>query len=133
MPRERAADARTGRRACGSRSAARLAGLRRLREAALAPRTRANIDDPKLGSRCCTRRARPAGPRACTGLGAPPPPIGRGARPPLLGDYEAGQSVHLCTGPLYHAAPLAFSLGVPHMYGCGVVLMDGWDAEETLR
>ncbi len=40
---------------------------------------------------------------------------------------------HLCTGPLYHAAPLAFSLGGPLAAGCGVVLMDGWDAEETLR
>ena len=27
--------------------------------------------------------------------------------------YDAGQHVHLCTGPLYHAAPLAFSLTVP--------------------
>ena len=40
---------------------------------------------------------------------------------------------HLCTGPLYHAAPLAFSLAGPLAAGCGVVLMDGWDAEETLR
>ena len=40
---------------------------------------------------------------------------------------------HLCTGPLYHAAPLAFSLSGPLAAGCGVVLMDGWEAEETLR
>ena len=40
---------------------------------------------------------------------------------------------HLCTGPLYHAAPLAFSLAGPLAAGCGVVLMDGWSAEETLR
>ncbi|HVM54803.1 MAG TPA: AMP-binding protein [Acidimicrobiales bacterium] len=40
---------------------------------------------------------------------------------------------HLCTGPLYHAAPLAFSLSGPLAAGCGVVLMDGWSAEETLR
>lgn len=40
---------------------------------------------------------------------------------------------HLCTGPLYHAAPLAFSLGSPLAAGCGVVLMDGWDADQTLR
>ena len=40
---------------------------------------------------------------------------------------------HLCTGPLYHAAPLAFSLSGPLAAGCGVVLMDGWDPEETLR
>jgi long-chain acyl-CoA synthetase len=40
---------------------------------------------------------------------------------------------HLCTGPLYHAAPLAFSLGLPLLWGVGVVIMDGWDPEETLR
>jgi len=41
--------------------------------------------------------------------------------------------MHLCTGPLYHAAPLAFSLATPLAQGMGVVMMDGWDAEETLR
>src|SRR3954447_9278039 len=41
--------------------------------------------------------------------------------------------VHLCTGPLYHAAPLSFSLGLPLLFGMTVVLMDGWDAAETLR
>src|SRR5207248_2461926 len=40
---------------------------------------------------------------------------------------------YLCTGPLYHAAPLAFSLGLPFLWGLPVVLMDGWDPEETLR
>ena len=41
--------------------------------------------------------------------------------------------VHLCTGPLYHAAPLSFSLALPLLFGMTVVLMDGWDAAETLR
>ncbi len=40
---------------------------------------------------------------------------------------------YLVTGPLYHAAPLAFSLGLPYLWGLGIVLMDGWDPEETLR
>src|SRR5438270_8795700 len=39
--------------------------------------------------------------------------------------------VHLCTGPLYHAAPLSFSLALPLLFGMTVVLMDGWDAAET--
>ncbi|HMC52006.1 MAG TPA: AMP-binding protein [Acidimicrobiales bacterium] len=51
---------------------------------------------------------------------------------PVYG-YRPGQDVHLCTGPLYHAAPLAFSLAVPLLCGVTVVLMDTWDAEETLR
>jgi long-chain acyl-CoA synthetase len=49
------------------------------------------------------------------------------------GPYEAGRDVHLCTGPLYHAAPLAFSLTMPLNLGVTVVLMDAWDPEETLR
>ena len=47
--------------------------------------------------------------------------------------YQAGKDVSLVTGPLYHAAPLAFSLSTPLASGATVVLMDGWDAEETLR
>jgi long-chain acyl-CoA synthetase len=47
--------------------------------------------------------------------------------------YVPGADLHLCTGPLYHAAPLAFSLSIPLASGVGIVLMDDWDAEETLR
>ncbi|HEX2850240.1 MAG TPA: AMP-binding protein [Acidimicrobiales bacterium] len=47
--------------------------------------------------------------------------------------YDGATDVHLCTGPLYHAAPLAFSLTGPLTAGVGVVVMDGWDAEEALR
>jgi long-chain acyl-CoA synthetase len=46
--------------------------------------------------------------------------------------YRADRHVHLCTGPLYHAAPLAFSLAAPAAMGVPVVLMDGWSAEQTL-
>ena len=47
--------------------------------------------------------------------------------------YVAGESRHLCTGPLYHAAPLGFSLAGPLNAGAAVVLMDGWTAADTLR
>ncbi|MGH9028519.1 MAG: AMP-binding protein, partial [Acidimicrobiales bacterium] len=48
-------------------------------------------------------------------------------------DYrEDGTDVHLCTGPLYHAAPLAFSLSAPLAFGTQVVLMESWDAERCL-
>lgn len=56
--------------------------------------------------------------------------------PPVLNLYgydEAGGDVHLCTGPLYHAAPLAFSLSIPLAFGATVVLMEQWDAASTLR
>ena len=50
---------------------------------------------------------------------------------PVAG-YRQGVDVHLCTGPLYHAAPLNFSITAPLSAGAGVVLMDGWDAERAL-
>lgn len=62
---------------------------------------------------------------------APPPTLGEDAASPL-GQYVPGRSVHLCTGPLYHSAPLSFSLAIPLVYGSTVVLMDGWDAERML-
>jgi long-chain acyl-CoA synthetase len=46
--------------------------------------------------------------------------------------YRDG-NVHLLTGPLYHAAPLLFSLNAPLIAGVTVVLMPAWDAEEALR
>jgi long-chain acyl-CoA synthetase len=55
---------------------------------------------------------------------------------PLTGrlfGYRPGETRHLCTGPLYHAAPLAFSLSMPLNAGVGIVLMDGWSPGETLR
>jgi long-chain acyl-CoA synthetase len=58
---------------------------------------------------------------------------GRSARLPRELAEAARAGPHLCTGPLYHAAPLAFSLSLPLSQGSGVVLMDGWEAEETLR
>jgi long-chain acyl-CoA synthetase len=48
-------------------------------------------------------------------------------------DYRPGTSVHLATGPLYHAAPLAFSCTAPLNAGVTVVLMEKWDARQTLE
>jgi len=48
-------------------------------------------------------------------------------------DYPHSVDVHLCTGPLYHAAPLAFSLALPLLYGVPIVVMEQWDPAETLR
>ena len=41
--------------------------------------------------------------------------------------------VNLCTGPAYHAAPLAFNVNSPLNAGVTIVMMDRWDAQETLR
>ncbi len=45
---------------------------------------------------------------------------------------KAGDGVHLVTGPLYHAAPGGFGSASLNM-GHTLVLMDKWDAEDTLR
>jgi long-chain acyl-CoA synthetase len=41
-------------------------------------------------------------------------------------------NVHLAVSPLYHTAPMTFSVSSVHA-GHTVVLMDGWSPEETLR
>lgn len=61
------------------------------------------------------------------------PPVPAGPAVNIAGYDETGGDVHLCTGPLYHAAPLAFSLASPLAFGATVVLMDRWDAEDALR
>jgi long-chain acyl-CoA synthetase len=50
----------------------------------------------------------------------------------VMHGYRDGD-VHLCTGPLYHAAPLLFSLSVPLVAGVTIVVMDGWDAARALE
>ena len=52
---------------------------------------------------------------------------------PGTANWQGGEDLAICTGPLYHAAPLAINLNAPLNAGVGVVLMDGWDPEEMLR
>ena len=48
-------------------------------------------------------------------------------------DWAHSVDAHLLTGPLYHAAPLAFSVAIPTLYGVPLVVMEHWDPAETLR
>jgi long-chain acyl-CoA synthetase len=86
------------------------------------------IDDPVVGSQMLYTSGTTGRPK-----GVRRPPGQAAAAVNIYGYVERGDDVHLCTGPLYHAAPLAFSLAAPLAFGCGVVLMDRWDAEEALR
>ncbi len=47
--------------------------------------------------------------------------------------WNPATDLSLLTGPLYHAAPLGINFAIPINAGVGVLLMDKWDAEETLR
>jgi long-chain acyl-CoA synthetase len=55
-----------------------------------------------------------------------------GNRQATLFGMKVGEGVHLVSGPFYHAAPLSVAAGGLHI-GNVLVLMDKWDAEETLR
>jgi long-chain acyl-CoA synthetase len=63
------------------------------------------------------------------------PPFGTGVPLDLVMRLVFGfgpDSVYLCPGPLYHAAPLGFSMGT-HRAGGTVVLMDRFDPSGCLR
>jgi long-chain acyl-CoA synthetase len=102
-------------------------------DAALFAESSRDIEDAALGTSMLYTSGTTGRPKGVHRASIPPGGGIMGATPgTLLGTYQAGSSVHLCTGPLYHAAPLAFSLNLPHLMGCAAVLMDGWDAEQTL-
>jgi long-chain acyl-CoA synthetase len=95
---------------------------------ALASESPVNIEDPVLGSTMGYTSGTTGRPKGVHRPSGTPPVTTNYAT-----EYVAGQDLNLVTGPLYHAAPLAFSLSLPMTRGAGVVLMDKWDAEETLR
>jgi long-chain acyl-CoA synthetase len=48
-------------------------------------------------------------------------------------DADREHDIYLCTGPAYHAAPLAGNVRAPLMNGLPIVFLDRWDSEEVLR
>tara|TARA_R110000824_G_scaffold118960_18_gene272523 strand:+ start:49262 stop:50839 length:1578 start_codon:yes stop_codon:yes gene_type:complete len=90
-----------------------------------------NIDDPVLGTQMMYTSGTTGHPKGVFRREAAP------VSPLLMKLTETAAfkpgDVALVTGPLYHAAPLALNLNFPINAGIGCVIMDKWDAEETLR
>lgn len=95
-------------------------------EAVLAPHPAHDISDPQLGTSMLYTSGTTGRPKGVNRGAVASSPTSEAAA------YQPGTSVHLCTGPLYHAAPLTFSLALPNTFGAAVVMMDGWDAERAL-
>jgi long-chain acyl-CoA synthetase len=96
---------------------------------AVAAEDASDLDDPVLGSTMLYTSGTTGRPK---GVNRPLAVRQIGATSGLF-NYVAGEDLNLCTGPLYHAAPLAFSHLIPLISGAGVVTMERWDPEDALR
>lgn len=95
----------------------------------------ANIENPEIGSQMLYTSGTTGRPKGVYRPRVVPDPKGNVTvtRAQSAASWKPGEDLCLCTGPAYHAAPLAFNINGPLAEGVGTVLMDKWDPEETLR
>lgn len=89
-----------------------------------------DIDTPSLGSRMLYTSGTTGRPKGVYRKDRLPEAPQWGDAPAA---YTPGEDRDLVTGPAYHAAPLLIDIVQPLWSGTGIVMMDKWDAEETLR
>ena len=97
-------------------------------EAAIAPFPGSDIEDPVRGSSMLYTSGTTGRPK---GVYRKQTPVARSQAQAVSAGGPG--AVNLCTGPAYHAAPLAFNVTAPMNAGSAIVMMDKWDPEETLR
>lgn len=101
-------------------------------EAGLAEHSPTDIEDPVLGLSMLYTSGTTGRPKGVHRKpDATPSPLILACRESAACD--PANDLSLVTGPLYHAAPLGLNLAIPFAVGVGALLMDRWDAEETLR
>jgi long-chain acyl-CoA synthetase len=93
-------------------------------DAALAPHDAHDIADPVRGHTMLYTSGTTGRPK-----GVHKPAMVYGA---FLPDADRATDIYLCTGPAYHAAPLAGNVRAPLMNGMPIVFLDKWDSEGVL-
>jgi long-chain acyl-CoA synthetase len=94
-------------------------------EASLAPLDGSDIEDPARGYTMLYTSGTTGRPK-----GVHKPGVVYGA---FQRESDRERDIYLCTGPAYHAAPLAGNVRAPLMNGLPIVFLDKWDSEEVLR